>query len=73
VFNATWRAEFAGKLLKLRCSFGIIELELYRSVSGKVLKRTGMACIKLNGKSEFIRAKRCKSLLMSVLARVKKK
>ena len=26
VFNATWRAESAGKLLKLRCSLGITGL-----------------------------------------------
>jgi hypothetical protein len=31
----TWRAEFVGKLLKSRCSYGIIELELYRTVSEK--------------------------------------
>ena len=36
VFDAMWRAEFAGKLLKSRCSYGIIELEFHRSVSGKV-------------------------------------
>jgi len=36
VFDAMWRAEFVGKLLKSRCSYGTIELEFRRSVSGKV-------------------------------------
>lgn len=53
VFNATWRGEFAGKLLKLRCSFGIIGLELYRSVSGRVSKRAEMPFMKSNGKCQL--------------------
>jgi len=51
VFNARWPSGFAGKLLKYRCFFGTIELELNRSVSGEVSKRAGMLFMKLNGKS----------------------
>ena len=51
VFNA----EFLGKSLKLGCSFDIIGLELYRSVSRKVSKRAEMPFVKLNGKSRVRR------------------
>ena len=51
VFNATWRAEFLAKLLNLGCSVGIIGVELYGSVSGKVPKRAEMPFVKVNGKS----------------------
>jgi len=44
-----WRAEFVGRLFESRCSYGIIELELYRTVSEKVSKREGMWFMKLNG------------------------
>jgi len=40
--------------LKLRCRVGIIGLELYRSVSGKVSKRAEMPFMKLNGKFRII-------------------
>jgi hypothetical protein len=36
VFNATWRAEFVEKLLKLRRSFAIIGLESHWSTSGRM-------------------------------------
>jgi len=50
---ARWGGEFAGKLLKLRCSFGIIELELYRSVSRRVPKRAEISFMKSNGKCQL--------------------
>ena len=52
VFVATWHAEPAGKLLKLRCSFGIIGLELYRNVSEKESKRAEMPFMKSIWKCE---------------------
>jgi hypothetical protein len=54
VFNATWGAGFLGNSLKLRCSVGIIGLELCGSVSGKVSKRAEMPFMKLNGKSRLV-------------------
>jgi hypothetical protein len=36
VRNATWCFELPRNSLKLQCSFGIMELELDRSVSGEV-------------------------------------
>jgi hypothetical protein len=57
VFDATWGAGFLGNLLKLRCKFGIIGLELYRSVPGKVSRRPEMPLVKLNGKCRIIPVK----------------
>ena len=54
LFDSIWRAKFVGKLLKLRGSFIIIWLELYRSALGKVIKRAGMAFVKSNGKSQIM-------------------
>ena len=70
VFNATWDAGFLGSSLKLRCSLGIMGLELYRGVSGKVSKRAGAPFIKLNGNlgsipmlcTIFVSERRCKML-----------
>lgn len=53
VFNATWRLRCVGKLLKSRCSYGIIGLEFHRSAPREVLKRAKMPFMKSNGKSEF--------------------
>ncbi|MCK4962993.1 MAG: hypothetical protein KAS19_10930, partial [Anaerolineales bacterium] len=56
VFDAMLRAEFAGKLLKSRCSYVIIELELYRTVSKKCENVQKCGFMKLNGKSEINRS-----------------
>ena len=53
VCNAMWRAESAGKLLKLRWSYGIKGLELYRSASKTASKCAGTPFMKLNGKSRL--------------------
>jgi hypothetical protein len=60
------RAEFVGKLLKSRCSYGIIELELYGTVSEKVWKRAEILFVKLNGKSEWNRAYGRRSVELSL-------
>jgi len=51
-----WRSTTAGFLrnsLKLRRSYGIIGLDLLRSVSQKVSKRAEMPFTKLNGKYQL--------------------
>lgn len=47
-------AEFLENKLKLRCSCGIICLQLYGSITGKVPKHTEMPIMTLNGKSVII-------------------
>ena len=42
VCNATWRPEFLGNSLKLRCHFGVMEPESNRSLSEKMSKRAEM-------------------------------
>ena len=52
VCNATWRLEFPRNSLKLRCGFGIIELELNWGVSGEVPMREEMPFMKSNEKCQ---------------------
>jgi len=53
VCNLTWRPESLGNSLQLRCSFGIIGLELNRNFSGKMSKHPEMIFMKVNGKSQL--------------------
>ena len=53
VFFATWDAESAAILLKLRWNLGIIGLELCRSASKTVSKCAGTPFMKLSGNPEY--------------------
>ena len=53
VYSPTWRPEYLGNSLKLRCRFGIIGFALNRSFSGKVSKRAEMRFKTSNGKSRL--------------------
>jgi hypothetical protein len=52
VFNGVWAGGFLRNSLKRRLGFGVIGLEFYWSVSGKLSKRAEMPFLKVNGKSE---------------------
>ena len=56
--------------MKLRYSFGIIGLELYRSVSGKVSKSAEMPFTKLDRKSRIIEAIVCRSTVYEVVSEI---
>jgi hypothetical protein len=53
MYHATVRPIFFGNLLKMRCDFGIMELEFNRSISEKKSIRAKIPFVKLNGKSEI--------------------